>query len=164
MGLLGKHPICRKCGDEHNRKARERSAQRRERGLYPPSTVAKWSNEKRARMLEVRRRSFFKGENDNLALPMHKWPWVPDYIVKPITPRFRFQTKLVLFKDRRGHYRWHMKRSGRIVAESGEGYTRLHSLSVTLRRLLCDFCPGDGSVNDYVNRAVRAARAKDWKV
>lgn len=37
------------------------------------------------------------------------------------------QTRLVYFtiyKDRKGEWRWRAKRGGRIVAESGEGYTR----------------------------------------
>lgn len=36
-------------------------------------------------------------------------------------------TRLVYFtiyKDRKGEWRWRAKRGGRIVAESGEGYTR----------------------------------------
>jgi hypothetical protein len=37
LQILGDHPICRKCGDEHNRKSRERSAKRRGKGKYPPS-------------------------------------------------------------------------------------------------------------------------------
>lgn len=39
MNLLGNRPICRRCGDEHNRKARERSAERRAQGLYSPSIL-----------------------------------------------------------------------------------------------------------------------------
>jgi hypothetical protein len=48
LQLLGDHPICRKCGDESNRKKRIRSAERRADGLYSPSIMARWSDEKRA--------------------------------------------------------------------------------------------------------------------
>ncbi len=49
LQLLGKHPLCRACGDKKNRKARARSAARRAEGHYSPSIRARWSNEKRAR-------------------------------------------------------------------------------------------------------------------
>lgn len=41
LQLLGNHPLCRGCGDEKNRKARERSAKRREEGHYSPSILAR---------------------------------------------------------------------------------------------------------------------------
>lgn len=50
LHLLGEHPICRKCGDEKNRKSRERSAARRAEGLYSPAIMARWSDAKRERM------------------------------------------------------------------------------------------------------------------
>jgi ribosome assembly protein YihI (activator of Der GTPase) len=50
LKLLGKHPICRTCGDEKNRKARERSAKARAKGHYSPSIMARWSESKRKRM------------------------------------------------------------------------------------------------------------------
>lgn len=50
LQLLGKHPICRTCGDEKNRKARERSARARAEGRYSPSIMARWSEAKRERM------------------------------------------------------------------------------------------------------------------
>lgn len=31
---------------------------------------------------------------------------------------------LDVFKDKKGEWRWHLKRRGRIVATSGEGYKR----------------------------------------
>ena len=41
-------------------------------------------------------------------------------------------TKITLYKDNAGEWRWRMKRSGRIVADGGEGYRQrasaLHSL------------------------------------
>ena len=52
LQLLGKHPICRRCGDVKNTKSRARSAERRSQGLYSPSIVARWSEEKFSRMLE----------------------------------------------------------------------------------------------------------------
>lgn len=50
LQLLGVHPICRKCGDEKNRKARARSAQRRAEGHYSPAIRLRWSEAKRKRM------------------------------------------------------------------------------------------------------------------
>jgi hypothetical protein len=50
LQLLGKHPICRTCGDEKNRKARERSAKARAEGRYSPSIMARWSDKNRAKM------------------------------------------------------------------------------------------------------------------
>jgi hypothetical protein len=50
LQLLGKHPICRTCGDEKNRKARERSARARANGHYSPSIMDRWSEAKRKRM------------------------------------------------------------------------------------------------------------------
>jgi len=32
--------------------------------------------------------------------------------------------KIELFEDKRGEYRWRLISSGRIIAESGEGYTK----------------------------------------
>ena len=49
MQLLGDHPLCRKCGDEQNRKKRERSAIRRAEGKYSPSIVSRMSAETRKR-------------------------------------------------------------------------------------------------------------------
>jgi hypothetical protein len=51
LQLLGNHPLCRKCGDDKNRKSRERSAKRRAEGKYSPAIVARWSESKRKRMM-----------------------------------------------------------------------------------------------------------------
>jgi len=48
--LLGKHPICRKCADERNRKSRARSKVARSEGRYSPSIKARWSEAKRKKM------------------------------------------------------------------------------------------------------------------
>lgn len=32
--------------------------------------------------------------------------------------------KIEVYKDKKGEHRWRMKRSGRIVADSAEGYSR----------------------------------------
>lgn len=34
--------------------------------------------------------------------------------------------KVTIYKDRRGEFRWRVKGGSRIVADSGEGYTRKH--------------------------------------
>ena len=43
-------------------------------------------------------------------------------------------------------YRWHAKRNGRIVAESGEGYARIASLKKTLNHLMNAIALGDCEV------------------
>lgn len=48
LQLLGRHPICRACGDDKNQKARARSARARAAGQYSPSIVARMSPQKRA--------------------------------------------------------------------------------------------------------------------
>ena len=40
-----------------------------------------------------------------------------------------------LYKDTKGKFRWRMKRSGRIVADSGEGYTTKNKLKDTLSNI-----------------------------
>ena len=43
-------------------------------------------------------------------------------------------------------FRWHAKRNGRIVAESGEGYARIASLKKTLNHLMNAIALGDCEV------------------
>lgn len=40
-----------------------------------------------------------------------------------------------IYKDTKGKFRWRMKRSGRIVADSGEGYTTKIKLKDTLSNI-----------------------------
>lgn len=40
--------------------------------------------------------------------------------------------KFYIIKDAKGEYRWHAKKCGRIVADSGEGYKRKAKLKQTL--------------------------------
>lgn len=40
-----------------------------------------------------------------------------------------------IYKDAKGEYRWQMKRSGRIVADCGEGYTTKRKLKDTLSNI-----------------------------
>ncbi len=44
--------------------------------------------------------------------------------------------QVIIYKDRNKEFRWHMKRSGRIIAESGEGYTRLSSVKRIVQSLI----------------------------
>jgi uncharacterized protein YegP (UPF0339 family) len=44
--------------------------------------------------------------------------------------------KVIIYRDRKGEYRWHMKRGGRIVADSGEGYVRLSGAERAVSRLV----------------------------
>ena len=44
--------------------------------------------------------------------------------------------KINVWKDKKGQYRWNMKRCGRIVAESGEGYKRMKSCIVSLQHII----------------------------
>jgi uncharacterized protein YegP (UPF0339 family) len=39
----------------------------------------------------------------------------------------RNAVKMATYKDKAGEYRWRAERSGRIVADSGEGYSRRDS-------------------------------------
>ena len=50
-----------------------------------------------------------------------------------------------IWKARDG-FRWHAKRNGRIVAESGEGYARIASLKKTLNHLMNAIALGDCEV------------------
>lgn len=45
--------------------------------------------------------------------------------------------KIYIYKSRDG-WRWRMKRSGRIIAESGEAYTRKDALRRTLCKLVAE--------------------------
>ena len=51
-------------------------------------------------------------------------------------------THIHVYKDRAGKWRWRMKRGGRIVADSGEGYTRKRSCAQSLLRLVRGLCNG----------------------
>jgi uncharacterized protein YegP (UPF0339 family) len=42
---------------------------------------------------------------------------------------------LTIYQDKANEFRWNMRRCGRIVAESGEGYRRKHSLLKTVHHL-----------------------------
>ncbi len=44
--------------------------------------------------------------------------------------------KITVWKDRKSEYRWNMKRCGRIVAESGEGYKRLKGCDSALQHII----------------------------
>lgn len=56
------------------------------------------------------------------------------------------KTKLQIhiYKDAAGEFRWHAKRSGRIVAEGGEGYKKKYSLKKSLHNLSISL-----GMNDY---------------
>lgn len=45
--------------------------------------------------------------------------------------------KIIIYKSKDG-YRWRMQRRGRIIADSGEAYTRLASLLKTLKSIVTD--------------------------
>ena len=40
-----------------------------------------------------------------------------------------------IYRDTAGEYRWRMKRSGRTIADSGEGYKTKEKLKTTLRNI-----------------------------
>ena len=44
--------------------------------------------------------------------------------------------KLTVWKDKKGEFRWHAKRAGRIVAESGEGYKRVQACTKALCNMI----------------------------
>ncbi len=44
--------------------------------------------------------------------------------------------KFYIIKDAKGEYRWHAKKCGRIVADSGEGYKRKAKLKQTLMKFI----------------------------
>lgn len=44
--------------------------------------------------------------------------------------------KITIYKDKKSEYRWNMKRCGKIIAESGEGYKRFKGCTKTLSALI----------------------------
>lgn len=52
---------------------------------------------------------------------------------------FKHKTKIQIFKDSENGYRWHAIRSGRIVADSGEGYTTKIKCKASLNSLIKSF-------------------------
>lgn len=44
--------------------------------------------------------------------------------------------KLEVYKDRKKEWRWHIKRCGRIIAESGEGYKRKGTMMRVFHRMI----------------------------
>lgn len=64
-------------------------------------------------------------------------------------------TKIIIYRDGKKEYRWRIKRYGRIVAESGEGYKRLRSLEKSLTDLLGDIRGDRALAEDWVKDAER---------
>ena len=60
----------------------------------------------------------------------------------------KHKLKLIIYKDKRGEFRWKAKRSGRVVAEGGEGYNRRAKLYKTLDKLIYSLAKLDYSVED----------------
>ena len=54
---------------------------------------------------------------------------------------------ITIFQDENQEYRWHAKRNGRIVAESGEGYKRKGTLKKTLEHLIEAISQNDFMIN-----------------
>lgn len=54
---------------------------------------------------------------------------------------------ITIFQDENQEYRWHAKRNGRIVAESGEGYKRKGTLKKTLGHLIEAIIQNDFMIN-----------------
>lgn len=46
------------------------------------------------------------------------------------------KTKFEIYQDREQQYRWRAKRSGRIVADSGEGYTRRNRCRTSMENFI----------------------------
>ncbi len=44
--------------------------------------------------------------------------------------------KITVWKDKKHEFRWHFKRCGRIVAESGEGYKRMAGCTKALSSII----------------------------
>lgn len=44
----------------------------------------------------------------------------------------KINTKFFIFMDAKGEWRWHARRNGRIVADSGEGYSAKDKLKKSL--------------------------------
>lgn len=49
-----------------------------------------------------------------------------------------------------GEYRWRMKRNGRIIADSGEGYKTLRAMRQTLKRMLEGITKQNFVVNNLI--------------
>ncbi len=56
--------------------------------------------------------------------------------------------KFIIWKDKRGEFRWKARRSGRVVAEGGEGYNRKAKLEKTLGNFLASIGKLDYKVEE----------------
>lgn len=48
----------------------------------------------------------------------------------------KIKIKIVIFQDAKGEFRWNAQRSGRIIADCGEGYTTKSKLKKSLEAIL----------------------------
>lgn len=55
------------------------------------------------------------------------------------------------YKDISGHHRWRMKRNGRIVADSAEGYKRKSTMLKTVNHIIAALQGNEFMIRDYVN-------------
>lgn len=51
----------------------------------------------------------------------------------------KIKTTIQIFKDAKGEFRWHAIRAGRIVGDSGEGYTTKDKCKRSLNSLINSF-------------------------
>lgn len=49
------------------------------------------------------------------------------------------KTKVELYQDKKNEWRWRMRRAGRIVADSAEGYKRKQACSRSVSKLIGSF-------------------------
>ena len=52
------------------------------------------------------------------------------------------KTTIEYYQDKKGEWRWRMRRVGRIVADSGEGYVRWASANHSVKKLIESFKAG----------------------
>jgi uncharacterized protein YegP (UPF0339 family) len=57
------------------------------------------------------------------------------------------KNEIEVYKDESGDFRWRIKRAGRIVADSAEGYKRKYTCKQTLLNIIRQFAFGNFTIN-----------------
>jgi len=65
---------------------------------------------------------------------------------------YKINTKFYIFTDDKGEWRWHARRNGRIVADSGEGYCSKAKLKKSLDNFLLSITSIRYQIFDTTNK------------
>lgn len=65
---------------------------------------------------------------------------------------YKINTKFYIFTDDKGEWRWHARRNGRIVADSGEGYCSKNKLKKSLDNFLLSITSIRYQIFDTTNK------------